>query len=377
MLALRPPPCFLSLPVSLHSKTILILLVALLCGRAIVAQEPRLDTQPTPFTVLLDFAASKNPLIPKQALPIWLEGVQVIHNQSVDAGTPDASGSASPITTFRLRLRPMPGLNDSILFRLFFEDLPDAQPTVTGWSETGEQRFAPRKLGAGLGLAASEAMVIETQGVDYLEVEVPGDGSTVTKAFLATLKTSQVTSGFDFAPAQSLADPFGSTGVPEIPTSDTYLFGRVRAMLDVGTVKLTIPKTDGTDRGTVDSSTVQFEFNLESEPLMAMVAFDVSNIDPAAPVQAWVNDEALGAVSMQLPDLADPAYVGTVRPFEKMRFHYAGWVRCQKAIPGSVLRSGANKLLLQAPADTLPVAVRAVELQLKHSWNKLDYNIAP
>lgn len=358
-------------------KSTILLLAVLFFASAAMAQEPQLVVQPTPFTVLLDFAASRNPLVPKQALPIWLEGLQTIHNPSVDAGTPDGSGSASPTTTFRLRLRRMPGLNDSLLFRLFFQDLADAQPTVTGWSETGSQRLAARKLGAGLGLPASETMVIDAREVDYLEVDVPGDGSTVTKAFLATLKTAQVSSAFDFAPAQSLSDPFGSAGIADLPTSDSSLFGRVRATLDSGIVKLTPPEASGTSKNPVDPSTVVFEFNLESEPLMAMVSFDVSNIDPAIPLQATVNDETLGAVSVQLPDLADPAYVGSVRPFEKMRFHYAGWVHCQKAIPGSVLRSGANKLLLQAPSETLPVAIRAVELQLKHSWNRLDYNIAP
>ncbi len=335
---------------------------------AFSAQAQELEIQPTPFTALIDFASLEKPvtkLLPKQALPIWLETVQVIHNDA------DTATKQPATTTFRMRLRQMPGLNDSVFLRLFFEDRPDAHPTVTAWSETGDQKFASEPLGAGLGLPASESMSIPTKGADYIEILVPGNGSSVRKALVASLKKNEVGSAFDFAPAATVVDPFGGAA-PATPTqNDLFLFGRVRATLDPGPVKLTNTETE------TESASVQFAFNLESAPLLAMVTFDILNADPVAPLECWLDRNPLGPIAVQWPDLADPAYAGVVRPLESMRFHYSGWVRCQKIIPGSLLHNGVNTFILQLPSGASPVAIRVVELQLKHNWRQLDYSLAP
>lgn len=361
------------------------------CYTAMGQDQPALISQPIPYTALLDFAVLRHPAAPKQSLPIWLESVQIVpaltptEPDVVTTGLPEEQ--VAPHTVYRIRLRPMPGLNDLLLMRVFFEDRADVHPTVTGWSETGEQRFASAPLGAGLGLPASESLSIPTQGVDYLEIDVPGDGSTLSKALLTTLKKTTVSAALDFAPvtAQSaaapVADPFGNATPQTPPTNDTYLFGRVRAMLEPGVVKLTptsattAATTSGTD--TAPQTSVSFEFDLESAPLLAFVALDILDVDPLAPLQAWVNGTSLGSVTPQFPDLADPAYVGLVRPLEAMRFRYAGWVHAQLIVPGSTLRTGTNTLILQLPADASPAAIRAIELQLKHNWRTLDYTLAP
>ena len=86
----------------------------------------------------------------------------------------------------------------------------------------------------------------------------------------------------------------------------------------------------------------------------------------------------LGAAKMRLPDLADPAYRGDVRPLERdMHFRYTGWLPCQMIIPASALRAGANRLSLVANAQGGAIAVRAVELQLKHNWKNFEYNLSP
>jgi hypothetical protein len=67
-------------------------------------------------------------------------------------------------------------------------------------------------------------------------------------------------------------------------------------------------------------------------------------------------------------DLADPALTGAIeaaRPDTVYR--YAGWLKCQKVIPGSLLTAGTNELLLSTPGQTTPVAIRAVEVQLKYT----------
>jgi len=192
----------------------------------------------------------------------------------------------------------------------------------------------------------------------------------------------------DFAPAPlketPVVDPFGNATPQPAQENDTYLFGRVRATLEAGVIKLSPPTATAAATGTASQSgdpapqtSVAFEFNLEAAPLLAFVALDILGADPAAPLQAWVNDQPLGPVTAQFPDLADPAYVGLVRPLEAMRFRYAGWLHGQLILPGSALRVGTNTLVLQLPADATPAAIRAIELQLKHNWRILDYTLAP
>ena len=353
-----------------------------------------LVSQPLPYTALLDFPALQHPAATKPSLPIWLESVQIIPaetapeltaTEDLAQGLPEVK--TPPHTVFRIRLRSMPGLNDLVLLRVFFDDLPTAHPTVSAWSETGERRFASQPLGAGLGLPASESLSIPTQGVDYLEIDVPGDGANVRKALLTTLKKTVVSTVLDFAPVAAkeppVVDPFGNAAPQPTQENDTYLFGRVRATLEAGVIKLSPPSAVVTRTGTdtpsaapAPQTSVTFEFNLEAAPLLAFVALDMLGADPAAPLQAWVNDKPLGPVTAQFPDLADPAYVGLVHPLEAMRFRYAGWLHAQLILPGSALQAGTNTLTLQLPADATPAAIRAIELQLKHNWRILDYTFA-
>ena len=360
------------------------------------ADAQELKAQPIPFTALLDFAALRSPVAPKVSLPIWLASVQIVPAESADAivaaGLPEEK--QPPHTVFRVRLRAMPGLNDLLLVRVFFDDKPDAHPTVTAWSEIGTRMFASGPLGAGLELPASESLSIPTTGVDYIDIDVPGDGANVRKALLMTLKKSTVSTALDFtteinkSAADPVTDPFGNVASAPTQENDSYLFGRVRATLDAGPIKLAPPTPTAAatslvtgsvaqQTGTSAQTSVSFEFSLESAPLLAFLALDIMGADPAAPLQAWVNDTALGALSPQFSDLADPAYTGLVRPLLPMRFRYAGWLHGQLIIPGSALKAGNNTLTVQLPAEAGPVAIRAIELQLKHNWRILDYTIAP
>ena len=141
----------------------------------------------------------------------------------------------------------------------------------------------------------------------------------------------------------------------------------MKASIDPGVMKLT-PR---------ESPAGSWEFELQSPPLTAIVTFDILDADALALPDITVNDRALGPATVHQPDLADPAYVGLVRPLDRdMRFRYAGWLRGQKAIPGSALRAGLNKVVLQLNRESGPVAVRAVELQLKHNSPALDYTLS-
>ena len=77
---------------------------------------------------------------------------------------------------------------------------------------------------------------------------------------------------------------------------------------------------------------------------------------------------------MSLPELADPGYRGEMQSLvDGMRFHYTGWLRAQKIIPASALKSGHNEIVVTAGAGTTKSAIRATQVQLKYLWEKSDY----
>ena len=333
------------------------LLVLLLpfAGR-LTAQELREES--TPFSAWLDFSRLAAHRWPRTGLPSWMESVTAQAALAED-GTPQ--------TLFLLRFREIRFLNKEMQMRLFFDDQKSAQPKVSGWSETGTLRFERGPLGSGLGLPSSETLSFPTAGVDFVEVTVAGDGRNIRGVFFAMLKTQEMQRALDFAPPSIQIDAFGNAAPAAPRTDDLTLYGRVRATIDPGVLKLTPAAFNGT-----------WEFALEAPPLLAMVTFEALNADALAPLEVIVNGRPLGPATVQMPDLADPSYLGLVRPLESdMRFRYTGWLRCQKVIPGSVLKAGAHEITIQLHPESGPVAVRAVELQLKHNWKNLDYTLSP
>ena len=318
-----------------------------------------LQSQPVPFTAYLDFKALAAD--PMTSLPIWLA--------SVEFDSPKTDGTSAPAqTTFRLRFRKMPGINDQMLMRLYFDDLKEATPVVTAWTELGECLSGPKPLGNGIGLPASESVTFTMAGVDYIDITVPGSGSNVQGAFLSSVKTAEILKALDFELPATLADPFQGAAAAQPGMNDAFLYGRVKATLDASTVKLSA--TDGI------TSTVAFE--LASQPLLAVVTFEILNADPSAPPQVIMNNRPLGTASLQLPDLADPAFQGEIKPLlTDMQFHYAGWLKCQKVVPGSSLQAGTNSLSIQSGDPASSVAIRAMEVQLKYNWKNLDYTLKP
>jgi len=336
-------------------------LIAVMLAFAMHATAQELQTQPVPFTAYLDFKALAAKTGSNAALPIWLE--------SVEFDSPKAEGATVPgKSTYRLRVRKLAGLNDQLLLRLFFDDMKGASPEISAWTELGEQMMAPKTVGNGLGLPASETVMIRMAGVDYIDIVIPGDGSNVRSAFLSSIQKAEIFKAIDFELPGTLADPFMAAPAAKPATSDAFLYGRVKATLDDATVLLSSTESP--------SSSIQFE--LATRPLVAVVTFEVLNADLNAPPQVIVNNRPQGAVSIQLPDLADPGYQGTVRPLQDdMQFHYTGWLKCQKILRGSSLQAGVNQLVIQLGEASGAVAIRAVEVQLKYSWENLDYTLVP
>jgi hypothetical protein len=304
------------------------------------AQELRL--QPTPFSVTLDFQHPPS----KPSYPIWLESVE--KTQAADVFAPRK-------TTQRLRLRRLGQLNAEILLRLFFEDLPGRNPVVSGYTETGRQLYASPAMGAGLAITTSESLSIPVLELDYLEITVPGDGSTLLGAFLCTLTKSQVRHALDFEPPAGLQDPFSNGSGKQPLEDDAFLAGRVRATL----ANPATPCAPG--------APALFEFTLERVPDVAVFRFELLGADPVHPPELTLNQCSPANAALQVPDLADPAYLSRRQSAqEQPRFSYAGWVCGHHAVPGSALKAGINQLWIQVPEGALPVAVRALTLDLKY-----------
>ena len=319
-----------------------------------------MSEQPTSFSVWLDLNVLARPGAPKPALPIWFESFQNEPVASKD-GEP-------PRTVYRIRLRRMPSLHRELLLRVFFDDITGMQPAVSAWTESGRELFQGAPMGIGASLPSSESVVVPIDGADYVDVIVPGNGSNIRGILASSLKEAAAKQTIDFQATAEVQDPFGNLPAAQPAEEDSKLFGRVKATVDTGLVRLS-RKAEGA---------AQWQFDLAGQPLAAVVTFEVLNADLAAPPVVTANDGPAGYANIHWPDLADPGFRGESRPLEPaMRFQYTGWVRAQFVIPGNLLHSGQNIVNISVGDDSGTIAVRNVELQLKHNWKHFDYILTP
>ena len=316
--------------------------------------------QPTPFTAWLDFNILGRANAPQPSLPIWFESFQ--------SDSHPATLTTPPRTVFRLRMRRMDSLHRDVLLRVYFDDLPDMQPVVTAWTETGRERFRSERLGTGVGLPSQDSVIVPVDDTDYIDVEVPGNGTNVRGAFITSLKTAETKQTFDFNRLPMLADPFGNLPENRLAADDSKIFGRVRASVDDQPVRLD-PRGD---------TSVEWTVELAAQPLTTVLSFEVLNADLTAPPTVSMNGGREAAASIHWPDLADPGYRGEARALEPgMRFQYTGWLRAQVVIPGFQMQGGLNKFSVTLSDESGSIAIRNVELQLKNNWKQFDYILTP
>ena len=141
-------------------------------------------------------------------------------------------------------------------------------------------------------------------------------------------------------------------------------FGTVTATLSSETIRI---------NGQTQESAA-FQFPIEAQPLTALLTFEIANPRVDAPPEVYLNGQNIGAASLTLPDLADPAFRGEVEPLStQMHFNYTGWLRAQKVVPSANLKVGANDLVIVNGAGAGAAAIRATQIQLKYIWDKSDY----
>jgi hypothetical protein len=311
-------------------------------------------TEPQPASAWIDLRQTAVANSKTQSAPGWVE--------SVTLGPAD---SKSPIVTksvFRIRVsRPKSELQ-VLMFRLFFDDNPKALPELVARDESGSEVLRSGPLGGGFNLSTSETVIIPMAGVSRLDVEVPGDGSTVRGVYLDWMTGSEVIH------RDVIPEPFAAAAPLHAPETDTELFGTVTATLAAEA----LPMGPSVQQGAT------FQFGIEAEPLLALLTFEVASPKVEAPPEVYLNGEDIGPVNLALPELADPGYRGEmVSLVQQMQFQYTGWMRAQKVVPISLLKVGTNDLLVISGAGTTVSAIRATQLQLKYLWDKSDYVLRP
>ena len=345
-------------------------LLALAISSRLPAQQALDDGLPAPAAELtkpstkaesawIDLRQNKPAHAKAQAAPDWVEAVSLVSSHMADG---------SPKAIFRVRVAHPVGDYGILFLRLFFDDSPDARPELVCWDESGTQVLRSGALGVGLGLATSDSEMIPMKEISVIDVEVPGDGKNVRGVYLDWMTSSEVVHPISADHRDMIPEPFSAVPPLHAPETDVEQFGTVKATLAAEAIPI----------GPDVQQAASFNFEMESQPLLALLTFDVASPRIDSPPEVYVNGEALGPVNLALPELADPGYRGEVESMVKdMQFQYTGWLRAQKIIPAANLKSGSNDILIIGGAATPNSAIRSTQVQLKYLWDKTDYQLRP
>ncbi len=154
-----------------------------------------------------------------QSAPRWVEAV------SLNSTTTTNNGNAKSI--FRIRIARPSGNYRVLFFRLFFDDQPNAQPELIAWDESGSQVLRSGPLGAGIGVATSDSVVIPMMGASTIDIEVPGDGKTVRGAYLDWMSSDETVHPLSAEHRDVIPEPFSSVPPLHVPKKDVEQFGTV------------------------------------------------------------------------------------------------------------------------------------------------------
>lgn len=291
-----------------------------------------------------------------QVTPSWVEAVTVVPATTAPGMTPK--------TVFRIRLVQPKAEYQILLFRLFFDDKANVQPELVAWDESGTQVVRSGLLGAGIELPSSDQVIVPMLGISCIDVEVPGDGSTVRGAYLDWMVSSEVVHPVNAEHRDLIPEPFGAAAPLRANEKDTEVYGTVTATLAPETIRIGATIPEG----------AAFQFGMESQPLLALLTFEVASPRVQAPPEIYVNGQPIGPASLSLPDLADPGYRGEMQALvRQMEFQYTGWMRAQKMVPADLLKIGTNDVIVISGGSAGASAIRATQIQLKYLWDKSDY----
>src|SRR6266702_5448942 len=312
--------------------------------------------EPTPESAWLDLRQNTPRHSTPQNAPPWVEAVTLFPAQG--------TGDTMPKTVFRIRVARPSQDYQVLLFRLFFDDKPGQQPELVAWDESGTHVLQSGALGSGINLPSSDSVIIPMTGALSIDIEVAGDGKTVRAAYLDWMTSSNVVHPLNADHRDVIPEPFSSMPPLHSPTEDEEHFGTVTATLAAEPIRI----------GANVQESAAFQFGIETQPLAALLTFEIANPQIDAAPEIYLNGQNIGPASLALPDLADPGYRGEMQSLTRqMHFQYTGWLRAQKIVPTTNLKVGTNDLVIVNRTGTAPSAIRATQIQLKYLWDKSDY----
>jgi hypothetical protein len=312
--------------------------------------------QATPESAWLDLRQSAPRNSRTQNAPAWVEAVTLSPAQP--------TGDMSSKSVFRIRVVQPSANYQVLLFRLFFDDKPGQLPELIAWDESGSHVLRSGPLGSGINLPSSDSVMIPMTGALSIDIEVAGDGKTVRAAYLDWMTSSNVVHPLGAERRDVIPEPFSSMPPLHSPTQDEEHFGTITATLAAEAIRISGNIQEG----------AAFQFGVETQPLAALLTFEVANPRIDAPPQIYLNGQDIGPVSLTLPELADPGYRGEMESLvRQMHFQYTGWLRAQKIVPVTNLKVGPNDLIIVNGTGSGPSAIRATQIQLKYLWDKSDY----
>src|ERR1700730_6437153 len=313
--------------------------------------------QPIPESAWLELPQNAPQNSKTQNAPVWVEALTLLPTETTERAPMSKS-------VFRIRVRQPSPDYQVLFFRLFFDDKPDQQPELIAWDESGTHVLRSGTLGAGMNLPSSDSVLIPMTGASSIDIEVPGDGKTIRAAYLDWMTTSEVVHPVNAEHRDIIPEPFSSVPSLHPPPEDVENFGTVTATLSTDPIRI--------NAETQESAV--FQFPIEAQPLTALLTFEIVNPSIDAPPEVYVNSQDIGPVSLTLPDLADPGYRGEMEALTpQMHFRYTGWLRAQKIVPVTILKVGANDLVVANAVGRGSSAIRATQIQLKYVWDKSDY----
>ena len=115
-------------------------------------------------------------------------------------------------------------------------------------------------------------------GVTAIDVEVPGDGRSVRGAYLDWMKSSQVMRPMHAEQQNCRSAPFAPRPRCKADEEDAEVYGTVTAPLTAETIPIGSSLQEGG----------AFQFGLESQPLVALLTFEVASPQIEAPPEIYV-----------------------------------------------------------------------------------------
>src|SRR3981189_3827161 len=210
----------------------------------------------------------------------WVEAVTFIA-----AG---AQADAAAPSVFRIRLARPGGRASVLFFRLFFNDQTAARPEIVVWDESGSQLLRSGPLGTGIDLESSEAVMIPMHGITTIDVEVPGDGNSVRGAYLEWMSSSGMVHASGVGSQDAVPQPFAATLPLHAPAQDSEEFGTVTASLSADLIRI----------GSASNQAATFEFGLESQPLLALITFEIAGPRLDSPPEGIANGANVGSAPL-------------------------------------------------------------------------------